>query len=59
MAASKDQNIPRERRVILGNSGATQEGSVYSEAKRMDGNLCQRYGGASYYNTQRGKTMQR
>ena len=25
----------------------------------MDGNLCQRYGGAAYYNAQRGKTMQR
>ena len=30
MAASKDQNIPRERRVVL----VLQEGSVYSEAKR-------------------------
>lgn len=38
MAASKDQSIPRERRVIL----VLQEGSVYSEAKGMDGNLCQK-----------------
>ena len=30
MAASKDQNIPRERRVIL----VLQEGFVYSEVKR-------------------------
>lgn len=25
----------------------------------MDGNPCPRYGGAAYYNAQRGKTMQR